>query len=180
MNNTAKECRDSVRDNYVVIEAKSYAIPGWLKDLLTTAANEIERLEQQRAEAIRQAEFAKNERNKIGMEIRREWMKKCSDKDKTIERLVQEQANSLMREGNFRSGLIFALTGTRELLTDEQIINTAEMVRKDAYGRVCRWTADDDGNWNTECGGIFEITNGTPQDNKMSFCPFCGGKVEIV
>lgn len=44
----------------------------------------------------------------------------------------------------------------------------------------CNWTynnpwGDDDCDyWETECGGLFQITEGTPKDNKMGYCPYCG------
>lgn len=42
----------------------------------------------------------------------------------------------------------------------------------------CKWTQDDDGNWNTGCGDIFILLAGTPKENKMSFCPFCGKEIK--
>lgn len=36
----------------------------------------------------------------------------------------------------------------------------------------CQW--EEDGAWATSCGGYFEITCGTPSDNGMMFCPYCG------
>ena len=39
----------------------------------------------------------------------------------------------------------------------------------------CEWTYDDGHDfWETECGEAFEFRTGTPKDNKMAFCPFCG------
>jgi len=40
--------------------------------------------------------------------------------------------------------------------------------------KECRWTQDEDGVWQTSCGGSYEIIEGTPRDNKMRFCCFCG------
>jgi len=40
---------------------------------------------------------------------------------------------------------------------------------------ICRWTSDYDGIWTTSCkvtDWVFE--HGTPRDNNMKFCPFCG------
>jgi rRNA maturation endonuclease Nob1 len=39
---------------------------------------------------------------------------------------------------------------------------------------VCRWIADEDGNWQTDCGKLFVIFDGTPADNQMKFCCYCG------
>lgn len=39
----------------------------------------------------------------------------------------------------------------------------------------CRWRQDeDDGAWDTTCGERFEIIDGTPQENGMKFCCYCG------
>ena len=48
--------------------------------------------------------------------------------------------------------------------------------------KPCRWAeCDDETNcWNTACDGVFQITEGTPADNKMRFCCYCGGALEQV
>ena len=39
----------------------------------------------------------------------------------------------------------------------------------------CTWTWDhDEGCWVTGCGNAWEMTTGTPEDNGVRFCPFCG------
>jgi hypothetical protein len=40
--------------------------------------------------------------------------------------------------------------------------------------KKCRWAQDDNGAWETECGNLFEVTEGTPYENDMKFCPYCG------
>jgi hypothetical protein len=42
--------------------------------------------------------------------------------------------------------------------------------------QTCAWSQEDpDGDcWNTDCGETFCVTDGTPRENKMSFCCFCG------
>jgi len=49
------------------------------------------------------------------------------------------------------------------------------MLRKHA---PCRWTHDEYGAYDTECGNKFEVTTGTPEDNKMRFCPYCGHRLK--
>lgn len=40
---------------------------------------------------------------------------------------------------------------------------------------VCRWSEDGDGGpYTTSCGGYFQVTEGTPTDNEMKFCCYCG------
>ena len=41
--------------------------------------------------------------------------------------------------------------------------------------RECKWTVDDDGAFNTECGHRFELTYDGPKENHWVFCPYCGG-----
>ena len=49
----------------------------------------------------------------------------------------------------------------------------------------CKWTPEAhpdfcDGTYDTACGHAFTIIEGTPRDNQMRFCPFCGnGIVEV-
>ncbi len=38
----------------------------------------------------------------------------------------------------------------------------------------CTWREDDDGNWITDCNNIFILIDGTPHENKMKFCVYCG------
>ena len=42
---------------------------------------------------------------------------------------------------------------------------------------VCLWN-NVDGCWETTCGNAFEINDGTPSENNMTYCCYCGGKVE--
>lgn len=38
----------------------------------------------------------------------------------------------------------------------------------------CQWNEDEDGNWFTDCNNAFTFNEGSPSDNKMQFCPYCG------
>ncbi|MCF7811586.1 hypothetical protein K9N50_11425 [bacterium] len=43
---------------------------------------------------------------------------------------------------------------------------------------LCDWTEDvDSGAWETACGNIFELTEGTPLENGMEYCAYCGKKL---
>jgi len=41
----------------------------------------------------------------------------------------------------------------------------------------CRWVQNEDGTWETACGNAYEIVEGTPRDNKMRYCCYCGGQL---
>lgn len=41
----------------------------------------------------------------------------------------------------------------------------------------CIWHEDSEGNWETDCGNMFVLNEGSPKHNKMKFCCFCGMKL---
>lgn len=51
-------------------------------------------------------------------------------------------------------------------------------MRLEPKPKQCTWKQDvDDGSWDTDCGNKFCIENGTPSDNGMLFCCYCGAKL---
>jgi len=43
--------------------------------------------------------------------------------------------------------------------------------------KTCTWTHDVDywtDHWETSCGGAFQFECGSPEDNQMKFCCYCG------
>ena len=47
---------------------------------------------------------------------------------------------------------------------------------------VCEWTLiDEDFNaYDTSCKSPWCLESGTPGDNKMNYCPYCGRKIKVV
>lgn len=45
---------------------------------------------------------------------------------------------------------------------------------------TCSWTDDQDGSWHTTCDNYFSLNDGSPDDNNMKFCCFCGGGLVTV
>jgi hypothetical protein len=44
----------------------------------------------------------------------------------------------------------------------------------------CHWVHDDaDSEFETQCGQRFTLNEGTPEENKLEFCPFCGGSLTV-
>jgi len=43
----------------------------------------------------------------------------------------------------------------------------------------CEWKIDQDGFYQTSCKGAFILDAGTPADNKMVFCPYCGNEILV-
>ena len=39
----------------------------------------------------------------------------------------------------------------------------------------CKWTYDENYDmWETDCGGAFCLESGTPAENNMKYCSYCG------
>jgi len=45
--------------------------------------------------------------------------------------------------------------------------------------RTCAWSDDDNGVYETECGNAFELNEGTPADNNMAYCCYCGRLLDV-
>lgn len=43
---------------------------------------------------------------------------------------------------------------------------------------MCKWTQNDDGQWVTGCGNIFEFFDAGPTENGFAYCPYCGHHLE--
>lgn len=39
---------------------------------------------------------------------------------------------------------------------------------------ACGWTETDEGAWHTGCGKMFVLETGTPKENEMAWCCYCG------
>lgn len=44
--------------------------------------------------------------------------------------------------------------------------------------RICIWSETYEGNWGTGCNETFVVTNGTPIENGMAYCCYCGAVLE--
>lgn len=52
--------------------------------------------------------------------------------------------------------------------------------KKAALAEPCGWSQDGDYGWYTECGNRFLLEDGTPAENGMAYCCFCGKPLESV
>jgi hypothetical protein len=43
----------------------------------------------------------------------------------------------------------------------------------------CKWHETDEA-WETGCGEMFVLNDGTPMENKMKYCYACGRKIKVV
>lgn len=44
----------------------------------------------------------------------------------------------------------------------------------------CRWSENEDGNWDTDCGECFVFETDGPKENRAKWCPYCGRRIEPV
>jgi len=45
--------------------------------------------------------------------------------------------------------------------------------------KKCKWTYDEDYNVHeTDCGASFQIIEGTPKENNMKYCTYCGKEIK--
>lgn len=47
---------------------------------------------------------------------------------------------------------------------------------------TCKWTQYDEdsfGLYETGCEHLFEVNNGTPSENNMKYCCYCGREIEV-
>jgi hypothetical protein len=61
----------------------------------------------------------------------------------------------------------------------EEAIGEAAAKRSAApsVDRWCRWTPDEDGVYETTCGQMFQTAAGTPHENNMEYCCYCGRRL---
>jgi len=47
---------------------------------------------------------------------------------------------------------------------------------------ACMWKLDDPdyNTWGTECGHFFSLDEGTPTNNRMAFCCYCGKPIKEI
>jgi hypothetical protein len=88
---------------------------------------------------------------------------------------------------NCRACLLDRIGVLTNALSTPRVINPADVQVGDRHHpncalshhrrTCCAWSADDDGNWDTACGQKHILIEGTPADNRMAFCCYCGGKL---
>jgi hypothetical protein len=50
--------------------------------------------------------------------------------------------------------------------------------RRSPKAKPCTWKEDQDGNYDTSCGESFILYAGTPTENKINFCCYCGKELK--
>lgn len=44
----------------------------------------------------------------------------------------------------------------------------------------CDWEPDSEDSWSTACRKIFTFSDGGIAENGFEFCPFCGGRINVL
>ena len=98
-----------------------------------------------------------------------------------IERIVNDYANSRTQDTGEREAFDFALA---MIWGDKDGWNTACKKQEQRWWdkylatgemEVCVWTYDDDSDsWDGTCGVKWILSDGTPKEHDMKFCPRCG------
>jgi regulator of replication initiation timing len=62
----------------------------------------------------------------------------------------------------------------------DTLLQEIERLKNEKYKSLgkCTWEEDRDGNWETECGHLEIINDGTPSENGMQYCSYCGRPLE--
>lgn len=55
-----------------------------------------------------------------------------------------------------------------------------EVLQAEPDTKPCQWEYDGNNRWETSCENTFLFFAGGPQDNGFRFCPYCGGRLEVV
>ena len=61
--------------------------------------------------------------------------------------------------------------------TGRHLADRFELVTK-REPEICTWEADSEGNYSTSCGETFTLIDGTPEENRMKYCPYCGKPIK--
>jgi len=96
-----------------------------------------------------------------------------STTDGTLGRLIDASYDSGYYSGKLQDGEPHHLAAIKEREYFRRAV-LARMRNKEK----CTWVEDSEGEyWNTSCNQAFTLLAGTPVENSIRFCPFCGDEV---
>jgi hypothetical protein len=52
-------------------------------------------------------------------------------------------------------------------------------MNEDNYEQYCTWEWLEQDVWATSCTNLFVLNDGTPADNKMKYCCYCGKELKL-
>ena len=77
-------------------------------------------------------------------------------------------------------GFVKGISQKRQLSLKPTSLKGGIMSIQKGKKETCCWTEECDYSdyyWSTECGEDFTCLEGTPRENKMKYCPFCGKRI---
>jgi hypothetical protein len=84
-------------------------------------------------------------------------------------------------EWHYRQGHSNTLGGLRLKIDEKALRNLrAALAQEQAEPDTCTWHQDgdsDSGTYSTSCGHYFNLEDGTPEDNRMQWCCYCGKRL---
>ena len=83
-------------------------------------------------------------------------------------------------EWHYRQGHSNTLGGLRLKIDEKALRNLRAALAQQDEPETCTWHQDgdsDSGTYSTSCRHHFNLEDGTPEDNKMSWCCYCGKKL---
>jgi len=89
-------------------------------------------------------------------------------KRERLTEIIERCSRMLLAEPDTKSALFSA----------ENILREAR--EQDLESTQCTWTSDNEGSYYTACGQYFSINEGTPEENGMRFCHYCGAGINVV
>jgi hypothetical protein len=97
----------------------------------------------------------------------------------TLREAAQQALEAL--EWHYRQGHSNTLGGLRLKIDEKALRNLrAALAQEQAEPDTCTWHQDgdsDSGTYSTSCGHYFNLEDGTPEDNRMQWCCYCGKRL---
>jgi len=96
------------------------------------------------------------------------------EQDKRLDALIQTVADVAFKQGETAASddeVEDAINAVHEYIAE---------LRTPAVREPCVWSQDEEGAWDTTCGGLFEFADGWPSENGAKYCCYCGGVISEV
>lgn len=110
------------------------------------------------------------------------WRKLCQDgwvevADGPVSRKLREDLASFMMSRGFATGHGDSHTDLLGELGPQIDDLRARLAEAEKDAGCCKWTDDETGNYDTDCSNTFAIIDGTPAENQMQWCVYCGKRL---
>lgn len=96
--------------------------------------------------------------------------------------MKSEYQDILNALSNMSKSPYYASRKTILLVAERAIVELEQRLLSEPKKPECEWAQDDKTEsdaWNTKCGNAFLLSEGTPAENDMKYCPYCGGRLVV-